>query len=355
MRRIVHVDMDAFYASVEQRDAPSLRGRPVVVGGSPDGRGVVAAASYEARAFGVRSAMPCARARRLCPDLVFVRPDFEKYSAVSRQIHGVFREVTDLVEPLALDEAFLDVSVNKRGEPLAGRVAQYVKARIREVTGLAASAGVGPNKLVAKLASAHDKPDGLCIVPPDRVLAFLAPLPVDRMWGVGPVTAARLEAAGLKTVADLRAQTPAALSLLVGRWGETLWRQAHGDDDRPVVTDREPRSRGAETTLERDTRALEVLGPLIVEQASEVADALTRNARRARTITLKIRFSDFVTRTRARSLSEPVGEAAVLASVGEALLREVLDNDPRDVRLIGLQASQLVDPSTDRQLVFDFP
>jgi DNA polymerase-4 len=263
--------------------------------------------------------------------------------------------VTDLVEPLALDEAFLDVSVNKRGEPLAGRVAQYVKARIREVTGLAASAGVGPNKLVAKLASAHDKPDGLCIVPPDRVLAFLAPLPVDRMWGVGPVTAARLEAAGLKTVADLRAQTPAALSLLVGRWGETLWRQAHGDDDRPVVTDREPRSRGAETTLERDTRALEVLGPLIVEQASEVADALTRNARRARTITLKIRFSDFVTRTRARSLSEPVGEAAVLASVGEALLREVLDSDPRDVRLIGLQASQLVDPSTDRQLAFDFP
>jgi len=354
VRRIVHLDMDAFYASVEQRDRPELRGRPVAVGGSPESRSVVCAASYEARAFGVRSAMPCAQARRLCPDLVFVRPDLEKYSAVSRQLHALFREVTDRIEPLALDEAYLDVSENRLGERLAGRVAQHLKRRVREVTGLPASAGVGPNKLIAKLASAHDKPDGLCVVPPERVLDFLAPMTVDRLWGVGPVTASRLEAAGLRTVLDLRECPVETLSSVVGRWGADLRRQAFGVDERPVVAHREPRSRGAETTLAQDTRALEVLGPLILRQAVEVAEALERSGRWARTLTLKVRFEDFVTRTRARSFVAPSSEAAHFATAGEALLREVLADDNRAVRLVGLQASHLVEPSAERQLTFEF-
>jgi DNA polymerase-4 len=347
--------MDAFYASVEQRDRPELRGRPVVVGGSPNSRGVVCAASYEARAFGVRSAIPCSQARRLCPQAVFIPPDFRKYSEASRLIHGVFREVTDRIEPLALDEAFLDVTENRLGEPLAGKVAKYLKFRVREVTGLTASAGVGPNKLIAKLASGHRKPDGLVIVPPDAVEAFLAPLPIDALWGVGPATAERLRALGLQTVADLRTRRPEELAAHLGRWGLFLHDQAFGRDERPVETSREPRSRGAETTLATDIRDLDALVELMRHHAEDVAESLRRAGRRARTVTVKVRFSDFATITRSRTPEAPVAEAAELLALGEALLRGVLADDARAIRLVGLSAANLVAEDAPRQLRLPLP
>src|SRR5436309_1591763 len=226
MRRIVHVDMDAFYASVEQRDDPTLRGRPVAVGGSPESRGVVAAASYEARAFGVRSALPMSRAVRLCPQLVIVRPDFAKYGDASRQVFAIFREVTPLVEPLSLDEAFLDVTENSWGEPLAVDVARRIKARIREETRLTASAGVAPNKFLAKIASGWKKPDGLTVIAPQRVESFLQQLPVDALWGVGPKTAARLRAAGIERLVDVRTAEASVLAETVGSYAEALRRMA---------------------------------------------------------------------------------------------------------------------------------
>ncbi len=354
-RKIVHVDMDAFYASVEQRDRPALRGRPVVVGGSPESRAVVCSASYEARAFGVRSAMSCAQARRLCPQAVFVPPDFRKYSEASRLIHGVFHEATDLVEPLALDEAFLDVTENRLGEPLAGRVARHLKARIRTVTGLVASAGVGPNKLIAKLASGHRKPDGLVIVPPADVEAFLAPLPVSALWGVGPATEARLHALGLRSVSDIRAASVPTLTGALGRWGAFLYDQAFGRDDRPVEPSREPRSRGAETTLGTDIRDPEALSALLGRHAADVAEGLARASRRARTVTLKVRFRDFATITRSRTPEAPVAEAAELLSIGEGLLRGVLADDERPVRLLGLSAGNLEPLDAPRQLWLPLP
>ena len=347
--------MDAFFASVEQRDRPELRGRPVVVGGPPNSRAVVCSASYEARAFGVRSAIPCSQARRLCPQAVFVSPSFEKYSEASRLINAVFREATDLVEPLSLDEAFLDVTRNRLGEPLAGRVARHLKARIREVTGLTASAGVAPNKLVAKLASGHRKPNGLVIVPPADVEAFLAPLPVEALWGVGPATAARLHALGLRTVTDLRARSSQELVAALGRWGGFLYEQAFGRDDRPVEPGREARSRGAETTLSQDTRDLERLTALLRGHAEDVAFGLSRERRLARTVTLKIRFADFATVTRSKTPETPVAEAAELVMVGLSLLRGVLLDDARDIRLVGLSAGNLIAEDAPRQLWLPLP
>jgi DNA polymerase-4 len=238
LRRILHIDMDAFYASVEQRDDPSLRGRPVAVGGDPSQRGVVAAASYEARAFGVRSAMPMARAVRLCPSLVIVRPDFSKYRAASQAVFDIFRSVTPLVEPLSLDEAYLDVTENAWQEPLGRAVALRLKASIRESTGLTASAGVAPNKFLAKIASAWKKPDGLTVIAPARVEQFLQKLPVDALWGVGPVTAKRLNERGIQRLIDVRAADPAVLREVVGSHADWLRRLADGVDHRPVVPDR---------------------------------------------------------------------------------------------------------------------
>ena len=226
--------MDAFYASVEQRDDPSLKGRPVAVGGSPESRGVVAAASYEARAFGVRSALPMSRAVRLCPELVIVRPDFAKYGEASRQVFAIFREVTPLVQPLSLDEAFLDVTENAWGEPLAVNVARRIKARIREETHLTASAGVAPNKFLAKIASGWKKPDGLTVISPDRIESFLQQQPVDALWGVGPVTAGKLRAKGILRLVDVRTADEETLRQAVGSWAEGLRRLAFGEDDRPV-------------------------------------------------------------------------------------------------------------------------
>src|SRR5258706_3483051 len=252
MRRILHIDMDAFYASVEQRDNPSLRGQPVVVGGQPDQRGVVAAASYEARVFGVRSAMSMARAVRLCPSLVIVRPDFAKYKAASTAVFSIFREVTPLVEPLSLDEAYLDVTENSWGETLATTVARRVKARILEETRLTASAGVAPNKILAKVASGWKKPDGLTVISPERVEPFLQQLPVDALWGVGPVTARKLRARGVERLVDVRTADLQLLREAVGSLADWLRQLAAGIDDRPVVPHRDAKSSGSENTYPED-------------------------------------------------------------------------------------------------------
>src|SRR5216117_378905 len=246
MPRILHVDMDAFYASVEQRDDPILRGRPVAVGGQPNRRGVVAAASYEARAFGVYSAMSMARAVRLCPSLVIVPPDFARYKAASTAVFAIFREVTPLVEPLSLDEAYLDVTENGWGEPLGMTVARRLKERIRADTGLTASAGVAPNKFLAKIASGWKKPDGLTVIAPDRVESFLQGLPVDALWGVGPVTAKKLRANGVDKLVDVRSCDSEQLREAVGSLADWLQQLARGEDDRPVVADHEPKSSGSE-------------------------------------------------------------------------------------------------------------
>jgi DNA polymerase-4 len=332
--------MDAFYASVEARDRPELAGRPLVVGGTPDGRGVVAAASYAARAYGVRSAMPAAQARRLCPDAVFLRPDFAKYRAVSNRIRAVFTEVTDRIEPLALDEAYLDVTHHRADESSGGRIARRIKARIREATGLASSAGVGPNKLVAKLASDFDKPDGLVIVAPDRVDAFLTPLPARRLWGVGPKTAARLAELGIETVGDLRSRTPEELAERFGRYGSLLWDLAHGRDEREVVRDRAPRSRGQEVTLEVDELDPAPLAAWLERHAERVAADLERHELVGRTITLKVRYASFRTVTRSRTLRQPTRDAVRIAEVATALMAAT-DIGRKPVRLIGLSVSQL--------------
>src|SRR6188768_3932894 len=263
--------MDAFYASVEQRDQPDLRGKPVAVGGSPTARGVVAAASYEARVFGVRSAIPMARAVRLCPQLVIVRPDFQKYRAVSQQVFGLFRGVTPLVEPLSLDEAYLDVTENAWGETLGVNVARRLKDAIRETTGLTASAGVAPNKFLAKIASGWRKPNGLTVVAPERIEWFLQQLPVDALWGVGPVTAKRLRERGIHRVVDIRTADPEVLRTAVGSSTEWLKRLAVGEDDRPVEPDRPSKSSSSECTYPEDLTDLARIREEIATMARENA------------------------------------------------------------------------------------
>ena len=301
LRRILHVDMDAFYASVEQRDDPSLRGKPVAVGGRPDRRGVVAAASYEARAFGVRSAMSMARAVRLCPSLVIVPPDFAKYKAASSAVFSIFREVTPLVEPLSLDEAYLDVTENAWNEPLATNVARRLKERIRVETDLTASAGVAPNKFLAKIASGWKKPDGLTVIGPDRVEPFLQRLPVDALWGVGPVTAKKLRARGIERLVDVRTTDLTELRATVGSLADWLRQLALGIDDRPVVAHRETKSSGSENTYPEDLTDLSIIRGEIAEMAASTAGWLVRKSLLARTVTIKVRYSDFTTITRSHT------------------------------------------------------
>ena len=346
--------MDAFYASVEQRDQPELRGRPVIVGGRPDARGVVAACSYEARVFGIRSAMPASHAKRLCPDAVFVPPRMAHYAQISREIRAIFSSVTDLVEPLSLDEAYLDVTVNKLDEPLASKLARHLKLEIKRVTGLTASAGVGPCKLVAKIASDVHKPDGLCVVPPEEVAAFLAPLPVSRLWGVGPKTAERLEQLGIRTVADVRALARDELERRFGRYGELLSRLSWGDDPRVVESRRERKSRGSETTFQEDVRDLTALCETLYAQVDEVAAELKGANLRARTVTLKLRYANFQTITRSRSLNEPVADTAALYRTARELLFTATEAHERPVRLIGISASSFVSEAGPRQLSLDF-
>jgi DNA polymerase-4 len=342
MRKIVHLDMDAFYASVEQRDNPALRGQPVVVGGRPEGRGVVAAASYEARQYGVRSAMPMATALRLCPKLVLVRPDFQHYRAVSREVMGILRACTPLVEPLSLDEAYLDVTRNAWDEPLARDVALRLKNEIHEKTGLTASAGVAPNKFLAKIASGWRKPDGLTVIAPERVERFLQQLPVEALWGVGPVTAKKLHAAGIKRVVDVRAADPVRLRQLVGSMAEWLLQLSHGDDDREVCPDRPTKSVSEESTYPEDLVDGEVMRSEIEGMARAVAASLDRKQLTARTVTIKVRYPDFTTVTRSHTCEPATRDPARLAERAAALL-ERTEAGRKPVRLLGVGAHGLLE------------
>jgi DNA polymerase-4 len=325
--------MDAFYASVEQRDRPDLKGQPVAVGGLPDSRGVVAAASYEARAFGVRSAIPMSRAVRLCPHLVIISPNFHKYRAVSQQVFEIFRSVTPLVEGLSLDEAYLDVTENTWGEPLGMNVARRIKALIKETTGLTASAGVAPNKFLAKIASAWRKPDGLTVIAPARVEAFLTQLPVDALWGVGPVTAARLRERGIHKLTDVRSADPAVLHAAVGNLADWLQRLAAGEDDRPVSPNRPAKSASSECTYAVDLTDLTRIRDEIAEMARETADWLVRRDMLARTVTIKVRYGDFTTITRSHSTAA-TRDAEDIVRRALALLAKT-DAGRRPVRLLG--------------------
>ncbi|MGD9951876.1 MAG: DNA polymerase IV [Burkholderiales bacterium] len=335
VRKIIHLDMDAFYASVEQRDDPSLRGKPVAVGGSPQGRGVVAACSYEARKFGVRSAMPMARALRLCPPLEIVRPDFTKYRAVSQQVMAILRSVTPLVEPLSLDEAYLDVTENALGEPLAMEVARHLKRRIREETGLTASAGVAPNKFLAKIASGWKKPDGLTVIAPGRMEAFLAQLPVEALWGVGPVTAKKLRAVGIEKLVDVRSADEAKLRKAVGSLADWLRRLAVGDDPREVKPDRPWKSVSCEDTYPEDLTELREMRAEIERLAKRTAASLQKKALVAKTVTVKVRYADFTTVTRSHTEAPPTRDAARIAERARLLL-ERTDAGARAVRLLGV-------------------
>jgi len=336
--------MDAFYASVEQRDNPSLRGKPVAVGGDPSQRGVVAAASYEARAFAVRSAIPMARAVRLCPSLVIVRPDFSRYRAASNAVFELFRAVTPLVEPLSLDEAYLDVTENAWGEALGRVVAQRLKLQIRETIGLTASAGVAPNKFLAKIASAWKKPDGLTVIPPERVEHFLQKLPVDALWGVGPVTAGRLRERGIARLIDVRAADEAALRDAVGSQTEWLRQLAAGIDDRPVVPNRAAKSCGNENTFSQDLTDLREIRDTIDEMARDDAAWLERKALVCRTVTIKVRYSDFTTITRSHSQLPATRNPDLLSARPCALLDRTEDGQ-RPVRLLGVSVHNLIDPN----------
>ena len=326
--------MDAFYASVEQRDRPELRGRPVAVGGSPESRGVVAAASYEARTFGVRSAIPMSRAVRLCPALAIVRPDFPKYRAVSQQVFAIFREVTPLVEGLSLDEAYLDVTENTWGEALGRDVAKRIKARIREETGLTASAGVAPNKFLAKIASGWRKPDGLTVISPDRVERFLQGLPVDALWGVGPVTAKRLADRGITRLVDVRTADRTVLMDAVGSMADWLIQLSLGDDDRRVEPNRPAKSSSSECTYAHDLTDLLQIRQEIDSMARDNAAWLARKGLLARTVTIKVRYEDFTTVTRSDSRL-PTAHADDIARRAVELLAKT-DAGRRPVRLLGV-------------------
>ena len=339
-RKIIHVDMDAFYASVEQRDDPALKGQPVAVGGGH--RGVVAAASYEARVFGVRSAMPSVTAKRRCPDLVFVKPRFDVYKAVSMQIRAIFADYTTLIEPLSLDEAYLDVSEDRRGLGSGRAIAEDIRSRIKAETGLTASAGVSYCKFVAKLASDHNKPDGICVIPPHKGAAFVATLPVKRFHGVGPVTAAKMERLGIATGADLAKWPIEQLEAHFGSAGRWYWRIARGIDEREVKPDRPYKSVSAERTFDVDFSSPEDLAREVTRVAGLAWERIERAEIRGRTVTLKVKFADFTLITRSKSFAAPIADLAVFEGAGQALLAALLPVS-KGIRLLGLGLHSIVE------------
>ncbi|MEK9211106.1 DNA polymerase IV [Sphingomonas sp. 2378] len=338
-RKIIHVDMDAFYASVEQRDDPALRGKPVAVGGSR-ARGVVAAASYEARAFGVRSAMPSVTALRRCPELVFVPPRFEVYREVSGQIRAIFARYTEWIEPLSLDEAYLDVTEDRAGLGSATAIANAIRAAILAETGLTASAGVSYNKFIAKLASDQNKPNGICVIPPSHGESFVAGLPVKRFHGVGPVTARKMEALGILTGQDLRDRPLEFLQRHFGSYADYLFGAARGIDHRPVRAHRIAKSVGAERTFENDLSDRDALHAALDRVVDAAWTRIERSGAAGRTVTLKLRHSDFRTITRARSTGQPIMDRALFAAMGRELLDQQLPV-AGGVRLLGLTLSGL--------------
>jgi len=344
-RKIIHVDMDAFYAAVEQRDDPALRGQPVAVGGGH--RGVVAAASYEARRFGIRSAMPSVTARRRCPELIFVKPRFDVYRSVSHQIRAIFADYTDLIEPLSLDEAYLDVTEDRLRLGSARAIAEDIRRRIREETGLTASAGVSYCKFIAKLASDQNKPDGLCVIPPSQGAAFVATLPVARFHGVGPVTARKMERLGIFTGADLRQWTLAQLEGQFGSSGRWYWQIAQGIDEREIRPDRPYKSVSAERTFDRDLADPEALAGELRRIAGYAWDRVERAQVSGRTVTLKVKFADFTLITRSRSFAEPVRGLEAFERAGLGLLA-ALHPVPKGVRLLGLGLHNLAESDVEK-------
>jgi DNA polymerase IV len=339
LRKIIHVDMDAFYASVEQRDDPALRGKPVAVGGSRE-RGVVAAASYEARRYGVRSAMPSVTARRKCPDLIFVKPRFDFYREVSLQIRAIFAEYTAIIEPLSLDEAYLDVTENLQGIVSATEIAERIRAKIRSETQLTASAGVSYNKFLAKLASDHRKPDGLFVITPAMGPSFVEALPVERFHGVGPATAAKMRQIGIFCGLDLRAKDEAFLLKHFGKAGAHFHCICRGIDHRPVLANRMRKSVGAENTFPRDLTSLDEMKAELAPLVDKVWHYCDSTGVRGRTVTLKVKFADFQIITRSRSRAMPVCDHSTLASISAELLAAQFPMRKR-VRLIGVSISSL--------------
>lgn len=353
MRKIVHIDMDAFYASVEQRDDPGLRNKPVIVAWKSN-RSVVCAASYEARRFGVRSAMPAVRAARLCPEGIFVPPDFVRYRVVARQTREIFKRHTDLIEPLSLDEAYLDVTENKTGLPTATRVASTIREQIRQELNLTASAGVAPNKFLAKIASDWRKPNGLFVIQPEEVDAFLAFLSVGRLPGVGKVTQERLEKLGARTVNDLRRLDVETLEAHFGRYGVRLFELARGIDENPVVANRPTQSISAEDTFECDV-PLDETEPMIRRLAGKTWSASRKEARIARTVVLKLKTSEFKVLTRSHTPQSPPCSCEELTSIALALRERVATSPQERFRLVGVGLSNFRDPedTTPQQNLFE--
>jgi len=341
-RKVVHIDMDAFYASVEQRDNPELRGKPVAVGGSHE-RGVVAAASYEARKFGVRSAMPSVTAKRKCPDLIFVKPRFDVYKEVSRQIRTIFAEYTPLVEPLSLDEAYLDVTENLKGVASATQIAEEIRAKIRAETGLTASAGVSYNKFLAKIASDYKKPDGLFVITPKMGPAFVETLPVAKFHGVGPATAAKMSRLGIEAGLDLRAQTLSFLQQHFGKSGPYFYWIARGVDDRPVRADRIRKSVGAENTFSEDLFTFEAARAALQPITEKIWRHCAGAGVRGRTVTLKVKYADFRQITRSRTNATSIATRAELEHLASALLGPIFPVQ-KGIRLLGLTLSSLGEP-----------
>ncbi len=353
-RKIVHVDMDAFYAAVEQLDHPELRGKPVIVGGDPEGRGVVSTASYEAREFGVHSAMPSAQAKRLCPQGVFLRPRFERYQEISQQIREILYSYTPLVEPISLDEAFLDLTGTERLLGPAEATAREIKQKIFQETGLTCSVGVGPNKFLAKLASTLSKPDGFLIVREGEELEFLKGLPVERLWGVGEATAKRLRRLGITTVGQLQKLPLEELLDKFGRLGKSLYELARGIDKSPVIPEREARSLGAERTFPFDLTDREEMERVLFSLSEEVGRRLRAEGLKGRTVQLKVRFADFTTLTRSATLPRPTDLGERLFEEAKRLLAEKVQLRPGGlgVRLLGVQVSNLIPPGREQLPLF---
>lgn len=346
-RRIIHIDMDAFYASVEQRDNPSLRGLPLAVGSGRE-RGVVAAASYAARKFGVHSAMASVTALRKCPELIFVPPRFDVYKAVSRQVHAILARYTPVIQPLSLDEAYLDVTAPLLDRGSATAIAEEIRSAIRAETGLTASAGVSYNKFLAKLASDHRKPDGLFVITPRMGPLFVKGLPIGKFHGIGPVTAARMNALGIHTGQDLACQSQDFLVKHFGKAADYYYGVARGHDDRPVEADRVRKSVGAETTFERDLTQWDAVEPVLAPLFTKVWSACVRGGHAGRTVTVKVKYADFQLNTRSRSLAEPVGSEAELRRISLELLKPCFSK-PCRIRLLGVTISSLDVRQAQRQ------
>ncbi|HHV63818.1 MAG TPA: DNA polymerase IV [Peptococcaceae bacterium] len=347
-RQIIHVDLDAFYASIEQRDNPELKGKPVIVGGKPESRGVVSTCSYEARRYGIKSAMPLAEARRRCPQAVFLPVDIPKYSQVSRQIHKIFQDYTPLIEPISLDEAFLDVTASLSLFGSAAAIAREIKERIKKELCLTASVGIAPNKFLAKLASDLRKPDGFVIVQEDQIQAFLDPLPIERIWGVGPKTAEELHKLGIRTIKELKNLDELILKKHLGLLGSHLYYLARGIDKRPVEPEREVKSLGRETTFPEDLKDKEVLQTYILELVTDIGRKLRKGSLKAKTITLKVRFADFSTLSKSKTLEHYTDLDKDIYRAACNLFQELCLKQP--VRLIGVSVHNLTSGEIQQSL-----